>query len=174
VRTDGTCIQDDTGVHLWDDTICTVGATDKREAESHHVHMPGITPDSDTRAPTLTVRRLQGEGRGARHELGAARHDGRRGAVSLAEDGPSVLIAGADAARRNVLLEELVETLPEGTTFGQASTFSEVLEHAPMSRIVVLSGGLDDAPVRSLVRVLGQRHPALPVITVDASGPHGL
>jgi DNA-binding NtrC family response regulator len=81
-----------------------------------------------------------------------------------------LLVAGADSARRRALLDDLLDTMPEGTSFEEASTLSEVLERAPMSRIVVLSGGLEDASAKSLMRVLGQRHPTLPIITMDPAG----
>jgi hypothetical protein len=131
--------------------------------------MPPSTAGSDSRAASLRLVHGQASEQTApeRDPTAASRP---RKALRLVEDGSSVLVAGADTARRAVLLAELANTMPEGTAFEQASTFAEVLEHAPRSRMVILSGGLDDASSRSLMRVLGQRHPKLPVITVDA-GP---
>lgn len=134
----------------------------------HHVCMPGITAPGHARSPGLTV--LDGQLGDA--ATGEQEHRARP-SLRLVERPASVLVAGADTARRAALLEELARTMPEGTCFEEASTFSEVLEHAPGCRMAILSGGLDDAPARSLMRVLGQRHPSLPVITVDATGGDG-
>lgn len=131
--------------------------------------MPGISVDAGARAPTL--RLLPGEDRlqdgllDERVERAAA--DGPP--LRLVESRPPLLVAGADPARRAMLLRDLIDTMPEGTMFEQASALGEVLEHAPMSRMVILSGPLDDASPRAVLRVLGQRHPGLPVITVDAA-----
>jgi hypothetical protein len=80
-----------------------------------------------------------------------------------------LLIAGTDAARRAALLDELTQSMPGEATFTEAGSLSEVLEHAPVSRIVIFSGGLEDISRRSLMRMLGQRHPRLPVVSLDAS-----
>jgi len=47
----------------------------------------------------------------------------------------------------------------------------EVLAHAPSSRIVILSGELDDAPAESLMHTLGHRHPGLPVVSLGPPSP---
>jgi hypothetical protein len=90
----------------------------------------------------------------------------------------SVLLAGADAGRRAILRAELGATLPPRTPFSEAEDIMEVLERAPSSRMVVLAGDLDDADAESLMRLLGRRHPLLPVISVGAvmpavAGAHG-
>jgi hypothetical protein len=95
-----------------------------------------------------------------------------RRALRLVPDAPTsdinqVLVAGRDSAQRATVLEELSESLPEDTTFEQASAFWEVLVRAPSSRMVVLSGELDDVPTASLMRMLGHRHPGLPVVSLD-------
>jgi hypothetical protein len=64
--------------------------------------------------------------------------------------------------------------MPEGTVFDELSTLGEVLERAPGSRMVILNGGLEDVSARSLMRILAQRHPSLPVISVDPSDPDDL
>ena len=87
--------------------------------------------------------------------------------------GPPVLIAGRDSARRAVLLKELAEIMPGSTVFEEAGAFSEVLEHAPRSRIVVFSGDFPDVPADSFARVLARRHPRLPVVRLDAPAPPG-
>ena len=82
-----------------------------------------------------------------------------------------VLLAGADACRRALLRAEFSATLPPRTPFSEAEDVSEVLERAPSSRMVILAGDLDDADAQSLMRLLGRRHPRLPVISVDAAMP---
>jgi hypothetical protein len=78
-----------------------------------------------------------------------------------------VLLAGADARRRTILRAELAATLPRRTRFSEADEASEVLERAPFSRMVVLAGDLDDTGAESLMRLLGQRYPQLPVVCVE-------
>jgi hypothetical protein len=78
----------------------------------------------------------------------------------------TVLLAGADPGRRAALRGELGATLPARTGFSEAGEVAEVLERAPRSRMVVLTGDLDDADAGSLLRLLGQRHPQLPVVSV--------
>lgn len=79
-----------------------------------------------------------------------------------------VLIAGADPIRRAALLDELSRSMPSDTPFTEASAISEVLERASDSRMVVLSGDLDDASAETLVRLLGHRHPRLPIVSIGA------
>ncbi len=74
-----------------------------------------------------------------------------------------VLLAGANACQR----AELRATLPPRTVFAEASNVTEVLEHARSSRMVILAGDLDDADAESLMHLLGQRHPQLPVVCVE-------
>jgi hypothetical protein len=90
----------------------------------------------------------------------------------------SVLLAGASAWRRAVLRAELRAQLPAHTPFSEADDVSGVLERASSSRMVILAGDLDDTDAGSLLRLLGHRHPRLPVISVDtalpaAAGGHG-
>lgn len=81
---------------------------------------------------------------------------------------PPILLAGRDSARRAILLDELIQTMPQSTTFEVAGAFSEVLEHAPASRMVILSGDLPDVSAESFASALGRRHPRLPVIRLEA------
>ncbi len=85
--------------------------------------------------------------------------------------GAAVLLAGADVRRRTMLRMELGAKLPARTRFCEAGEVTEVLERAPQSSMVILTGDLDDADGESLVRLLGRRHPQLPVIRVHESGP---
>jgi hypothetical protein len=80
---------------------------------------------------------------------------------------PRVLLAGADAAQRRTLLRELTDTLPGDTLYNEAQAVGEVLEHAPRSRMVMLTGDLDDASAESLTQLLGHRYPELPVVNLD-------
>jgi len=82
--------------------------------------------------------------------------------------GPPVLLVGADARRRASLRAELAGTLPERTSFAEAHAVFEVLERAPASRLMVLAGDLDDTSAGSLMRIVGERYPQLPVISVGA------
>jgi hypothetical protein len=132
--------------------------------------MPGITPGTQSRAPSLTVLRGESGRRGTVEQEDDPRASGGRPALHLVHKSHPLLVAGADPARRMALLDDLIDTMPEGTSFEVASTLSEVLERAPSSRIVVLSGGLEDASAQSLMRVLGQRHPTLPIINMDPAG----
>jgi hypothetical protein len=77
-----------------------------------------------------------------------------------------VLIAGHDPARRADVLDQLARTMPESTHFEQAGSFWEVLVQAPSSRMVVISGELDDGPPESLRHTLSRRHPDLPVVSL--------
>ncbi|HKH79189.1 MAG TPA: hypothetical protein VK272_07235 [Solirubrobacteraceae bacterium] len=94
-----------------------------------------------------------------------------RPALRLMVDPAPVLIAGSDSARRAALIDDLTQTMPQSTLFEEASAVSEVLEQAPASRMVILSGDLDDTPAESLMHMLGHRHPGLPVVSVEGPAP---
>ena len=79
-----------------------------------------------------------------------------------------VLVVGRDRVRRVAVLEDLTQSMPTGTRFEEAWAFWQVLARAPESRMVIVSGELDDVPAGSLIRTLGQRHPDLPIVSVDA------
>lgn len=97
-------------------------------------------------------------------------------AIAAAEPAPAptmpldapVLVAGRDATRRAAMIEEFERTMAPGTKFVHASAFWEVLVLAGQSRMVILSGDLDEVPTDSLMRMLGHRYPALPVVALDA------
>jgi DNA-binding NtrC family response regulator len=82
-----------------------------------------------------------------------------------------VLVAGRDAGQRAAVLDELTKTMGPSTVFEQAGAIGQVLERAPASRMVVLSGDLDDAPAESVMQKLATRHPGLPVVSLDAPAP---
>jgi hypothetical protein len=79
----------------------------------------------------------------------------------------SILLGGADHDRRRELRAELRTTLSANTQFIEASAAWEVLQQAPMSRMVMLTGDLDDIGTDSLTRLLARRHPGLPVLTFE-------
>ncbi len=83
-------------------------------------------------------------------------------------DGPTrILLAGSDAGRRAALFEELTQTLSASTVFAEADSVCEALQHAPDSRMAIITGDLDDSPAESLMHMLAHRHPELPVLIVD-------
>jgi hypothetical protein len=82
-----------------------------------------------------------------------------------------VLLAGADERGRAILRAEFSTTLPPRTRWIEADDIASVLERAAYSRMVILAGDLQDADADSLIRLLGRRHPELPVIYVDAPLP---
>ncbi len=79
-----------------------------------------------------------------------------------------VLVAGRDASERAAVLDELSETMPPSTVFDEAGAFSQLLERAHTSRLVVLSGELDDVAAVSLMGELANRHPHLSVVSLIA------
>jgi DNA-binding NarL/FixJ family response regulator len=97
------------------------------------------------------------------------RPGGDRPRLRIVGGSSRVVIADSDAARRAALLDELTQTMPEGTIFQEAGTVSEVLEHARDSHLVILGGALQEVPASSLIRILGQRHPGLHVVNLAAS-----
>jgi hypothetical protein len=85
-----------------------------------------------------------------------------------ATGGRSVVVAGSDPVRRATVLDELAQTMSPGTAFEQATDLSRLLELAPASRMVVLSGDLGGEAAGSALHKLAQRHPGLPVIRLDS------
>jgi len=82
-----------------------------------------------------------------------------------------MLLAGASGHGREILRAELGATLAPRTRWVEAADVAGVLEHAASSRMVILTGDLEDAGAESLMRLLGRRHPELPVIRVDSPLP---
>jgi hypothetical protein len=128
----------------------------------------------ESRRPVLRV--LDRAQRSASAEERANETDSRRPELRLIADRgrePSprvapVLLAGADERSRAMLRAEFGATLPARTRWVEAGDVAEALERAAHSRMVILAGDLDDADADSLMRMLGRRHPELPVICVDA------
>jgi hypothetical protein len=97
------------------------------------------------------------------------RAPGARGPSAAAEQtngSAPVLIAGTDATARSQVRRELGKSMPAGTRFEELGTFWELLARALSSRMVILSGDLDDFPAESLLRSLGHRFPDLPVVSL--------
>ncbi|HUA75350.1 MAG TPA: hypothetical protein VL988_11380 [Solirubrobacteraceae bacterium] len=82
-----------------------------------------------------------------------------------AEERP-VLIAGGDAAAREAVRRDLARTISPETAIEQAGAVWEVLARAADSSIVILSGALEGLSAESLLSMLAQRHPGLPVVSV--------
>jgi hypothetical protein len=131
-------------------------------------------PDSRERPrrPALSLLRSAGAPSLDSHDTLVSRRPALRVLAGEHTEQPApVLLAGADACRRAILRAELSATLPARTPFTEADGVSELIERAPASRMVILAGDLDDAPAESLMRLLGQRHPRLPVVSIEASLP---
>ncbi len=135
-----------------------------------HSHQPPLSAHQ----PLLSVQGGRGEPREPQTgglDLSEPRRPALRLVAEENHEVAPVLLAGADASRRAVLRAEFGATLPPCTPFSEAEDVSEVLERAPSSRMVILAGDVDDADAQSLMRLLGRRHPRLPVISVDATMP---
>ena len=124
---------------------------------------------SHSRAPALRLL----HGHGSHHPEPLRGQEAPAPALRVVDRPTRVLLAGADVDRRATLLEELSRTLPSNTVFEQADAVSDVLEHAPGSRMAFITGDLDDAPAESLMQTLAHRHPELPVLVVDCPGIDG-
>jgi DNA-binding NtrC family response regulator len=97
-----------------------------------------------------------------------------RPALRVVGAGTRVVIADGDQARRAGLLDDLTQTMPEVTTFLEASTIAELLEQAKGSRMVILGGPLDELPASAIIRVIAQRFPDLHVVNMEAAGRRDL
>jgi hypothetical protein len=102
------------------------------------------------------------------HAVSAAAQAVAERDTTPAPDAP-VLVAGRDASRRAAMIDEFGRTMAPGTKFVHVSAFWEVLALAGTSRMVIVSGDLDDVASGSLMRMLGHRYPALAVVALDVS-----
>jgi hypothetical protein len=95
-------------------------------------------------------------------------------AILHSERHSRILVAGANPERRAAVRHDLTESLPANTQVDEACAISEVFERAPSSSVVMLAGDLGEISAESLMHVLGERHPSLPVValglTVDCHG----
>jgi hypothetical protein len=132
---------------------------------------PIVTPTRPRRhahdpAPASATRRDQGSTPSApRNRQGTGPAPGPTGARP-------VLLAGADPRRRAQLRAEIGATLTRRTAFTEADAVCDVLERASTSRLVILAGDLADGSAESLVRLLGLRHPQLPVVSIESGMRH--
>jgi hypothetical protein len=95
---------------------------------------------------------------------------GDDGATDLLEERPRIVLAGADAIRRDRTRTQLRSRNP-GALVIEVLNVWELLTHAPECQLVVLAGDLDDAPADALMRLLSHRHPKLPVVRLrDPAG----
>ena len=126
--------------------------------------------DAGAGAPRLRLRAKGTAPAGARAESDAdARRSGRGATQNGVEARPPVLIAGGDAATRAQVRDELAAVMPGGTRFEELATLWQLLARAAESRVVVLSGDLDDVPAETLLHTLAHRHPDLPVVTIGTA-----
>jgi hypothetical protein len=167
-----------------DDKIGTKDSTYRYSALVDHFDMTRSAPSAprtSSEVPLLgspRLRLLPKRGRlRTQSPIRQARHAGDADALSreeparAARDSAPVLVAGADPDQRADVLDQLARTLPESTRFQEVGALWEVLAQAPSSRIVILSGELDDTSAESLMRTLGHRHPELPVVSLAPRSP---
>ena len=95
-------------------------------------------------------------------------HGHREGRVHTDRNSPRILIVAAGARRRARVHRELAAALAPETVFAQAGNVWEVLAQAPLSGVVMLAQDLPDVSTRTLMELLGRRHPWLPVVVLDA------
>src|ERR1700730_10856229 len=118
---------------------------------------PRIAPRGQTVPSRLSLRSRERALAAAREELrrrSAATPSHVDDQAAPACEPGTVLIAGHDPARRADVLDQLAKTMPQSTRFEQAGSFWEVLVQAPSSRMVIISGELDDGPPESLQHTL--------------------
>jgi hypothetical protein len=94
-------------------------------------------------------------------------------AALITEPRSRILVAGADPEQRAAVLNDLSEALPADTQIGEAGAISEVLAQAPTSSVVMLAGDLGEVSAESLMHVLGDRYPSLPVIALGLPAQRG-
>jgi hypothetical protein len=87
-------------------------------------------------------------------------------AILHSERRSCILVAGANPEQRAAVLHDLTESLPASTQVNEACAISEVFEQAPSSSVVMLAGDLGEISAESLMHVLGERHPSLPVVAL--------
>jgi hypothetical protein len=129
-------------------------------------------PRERSHRPVLGVLGDHGEPPGRKPgdlDMAEARRPTLRVVADDRDEAAPVLLVGADACRRAALRTELGATLPARTPFSEADDVSAVLERAPISRMVILAGDLQDTDAESLMRLLGHRHPRLPVVSVETT-----
>ncbi|HEY3960680.1 MAG TPA: hypothetical protein VGL68_09240 [Solirubrobacteraceae bacterium] len=120
------------------------------------------------RRPVLGL--LNGQGRA--HTEPLAGHGTRPPRLRVVEGPTRVLIVGPDADRRATVLDELAQTLPSSIGFEETDSVCEALELAPTSRMAIVTGDVGEVSAESLMHMLAQRHPTLPVMILDSPSRH--
>jgi len=129
--------------------------------------MSGVARTIDRARSTAALRVLDGRGEHARYETSS--RDARPRLRLVSEPPRDILVAGGDAQRRDTLVRELTERMPEGTSIREADATWQVLEHAPSSRLVMIAGEIEGSSPESVMHLLGSRHPQLPVVALGAA-----
>jgi hypothetical protein len=80
---------------------------------------------------------------------------------------PVLIAAGSESDRRQ-MLRDFSASMPASTVFEETGQIAEVLERAPRSSVVILGGELEQLPAPSVMRMLGHRHPDVPVVCLDS------
>jgi hypothetical protein len=124
-------------------------------------------------APRL--RFLPAKGAAARRRPFAVARAAEKKAATLRLHGRStervlpVLLAGGDVAAREAVRSDLARSLSPGTAIEQVGAVWEVLARAGESRVVIISGPLEDVSAETLMGMLAHRHPGLPVVSLEGS-----
>jgi DNA-binding NtrC family response regulator len=113
---------------------------------------------------------LSGQGRAHVEPLGG--YATRPPQLRVIEGPTRILIVGPDADRRAAILDELARTLPESIGFEETDSVCEALELAPTSRMAIVTGDVGEVSAESLMHMLAQRHPTLPVMILDSPSRH--
>jgi hypothetical protein len=132
----------------------------------HPRSAPGLAPTSRLR---LLPKGARSPGSGSRWLRPADERPAGGGAPTQRASERPVLIAGHDARRRAQVHEDMARLMPQGTRFEELGALWEVLERAARSRMVILSGDLDELPPESLLHTLARRYPDLPVVSLDGA-----
>jgi hypothetical protein len=113
---------------------------------------------------------LNGQGRAHAEPRGGC--DTRPPQLRVIDGQTRVLIVGPDADRRATVLGELAQALPASIGFEETDSICEALELAPASRMAIVTGDLGEVSAESLMHMLAQRHPTLPVMILDSPSRH--
>ena len=126
------------------------------------------TARSRPRRPALGL--LNGQGPARAEPIGG--HNARVPRLRVIEGPTRVLIVGPDGDRRATILDELAQTLPASIGFEETDSVCEALELAPTSRMAIVTGDVGEVSADSLMHMLAQRHPTLPVMILDSPSRH--
>jgi hypothetical protein len=128
------------------------------------------SPKARSRPRRAVLGLLNGQGRA--HVEPLADHATHPPQLRVIEGPTRILIVGPDADRRATVLDELAQTLPESIGFEETNSVCEALELAPTSRMAIVTGDVGEVSAESLMHMLAQRHPTLPVMILDSPSRH--